>query len=239
MRLYGKNSVWERLKSAPETVNKIYIEKGLNLENIVRQARERQVLLAHMPQKKFFNFTNGIRCQGVVAEVTEFTYNYLEDFLSREREELLSLIFLDRITDPQNLGAIIRTLACFGGFGLIIPKHDSASINDTVLKVACGGESFLPIAQVSNLSIALDLVKSKGYWVVGAVTENGEDFSKAKLLFPLAIVIGSEDKGIRQGLKSHLDFKFSLPMPGRSLSFNAATATAIFCYEIFKQKNKK
>ncbi len=238
MRLYGKNSVLERLKSAPQTINKIYIKKGLNLEAIVKLTRDKDIPFIHMPDKKFSNFTSDIRCQGVVAEVDAFAYNFLEDFLSRPKEDLLSLVFLDNVCDPQNLGAILRTLACFNGFGLVIPKHKSVEINDTVLKVACGGESFVPVAQVSNLSVALELVKKTGYWVAGAVTQAGRDLLEAELPFPLAIVIGSEGKGIRPGVAKHIDLNLTLPMPGVKLSFNVATATAIFCYEIFRQKNK-
>lgn len=239
MRLYGKNSILERLKSAPETINKIYVAKGVNLEDIARLAREKSITFNHMPENKFSNFTQGIRCQGVVAEVTQFAYSFLEDFLSRKSEDFLSLVFLDHITDPQNLGNIIRTLACLGDFAIVIPKAGSASVNDTVLKVACGAESFVPIAQVANISSALIQAKEKGYWLAGGLTEGGEDLLAAQLPFPLALVMGSEGKGIRNIVREHLDLRLTLPMPGAHLSFNVATATAIFCYEIFRQKKGK
>jgi len=239
MRLYGKNPVFERLKSAPQSINKIIVKKGANLENIISLARDNDIPFSHMPEQKFSNFSSGINCQGVVAEVSKFVYSSLEDFLEREEKDLLTLVFLDHITDPQNLGSVIRSLACLGGFGLVIPKDRSASINPTVLRVACGGESFLPIAQIANLSVGLAMVKKKGYWVAGAVTIEGESLIDLDLPWPLAIVMGSEDKGIRQGLTNHLDLKISLPMPGAKLSFNVGTATALFCYEAWKQKNKK
>jgi 23S rRNA (guanosine2251-2'-O)-methyltransferase len=238
MRLYGKNPVLERLKSASQTIRKIIIRKGVNLENIVRLAREKDINLTHMPEDKFRNFTQGLHCQGVVAEVDKFAYNYLEDFLDRKDDELLTIVFLDHITDPQNLGSIIRSLACFGDFALVIPKHESVSITETVLRVACGGESFVPIALIPNLSVGLELVKKRGYWVAGAVADGGSSLLEAKILFPLALVMGSEDKGIRMALRNHLDLSLTLPMPGVGISFNVATATAIFCYEIFRQKHK-
>lgn len=238
MRLYGKNPVLERLKSAPETINKIYIKKGVNLESIVSLAREKDIVLAHMSEEKFANYSANIHCQGVVAEVSKFAYSCLEDFLSREDKELFSLVFLDQITDPQNLGSIIRSLACFSGFALIIPKHSSVSVNETVLRVACGGESFVPVAQVTNLSVGLELAKKRGYWIAGSVVEEGLSLLETDLPFPLALVMGSEGKGIRPALINHLDLKLTLPMPGANLSFNVATATAIFCYEVFRQKNK-
>lgn len=240
MRLYGKNSILERLKSAPQTIKAIYIKKGVNLETIAALARQNDIPFNSMPEQKFSNFTQGLNCQGVVAEVEKFTYSFLEDFLSRdEKDGLLTIVFLDHLTDPQNLGSIIRTLACFGDFGLVIPKDSSVSVNETVLKVACGGESFLPVAQIGNLSVGLEMVKDKNYWVAGALTQGGQDLLTTQLPSPLALVIGSEGKGIRQSLLNKLDLKLTLPMPGGKISFNAATATAIFSYEIFRQKNKK
>ncbi len=240
MRLYGKNSILERLKSSPQTIRAIYIKKGVNLETIAALARQNDIPFKSVPEQKFSNFTQDINCQGVVAEVEKFTYCFLEDFLSRnEKDGLLTIVFLDHLTDPQNLGSIIRTLACLGDFGLVIPKDASVSVNDTVLKVACGGESFLPVAQIANLSVGLEMVKGKDYWVAGAVTQGGQDLLTTQLPFPLAIVIGSEGRGIRQSLLNQLDLKLTLPMPGGKISFNVAVATAIFSYEIFRQKNKK
>jgi 23S rRNA (guanosine2251-2'-O)-methyltransferase len=239
MRLYGKNSILERLKSNHQTITKIYVEKGTSPDQIVRLSREKNIPFAHMSEEKFSNFSAGIRCQGVVAEVTDFAYGCLEDFLSRPKEELLTLVFLDHITDPQNLGNIIRTLACLGDFAIVTPKQGSASVNETVLRVACGGESFVPIAQIPNISTALEQVKKKGYWVAGAVAGGGQNMLEVNLPFPLALVMGSEDKGIRNIVRTHLDLQLTLPMPGAWLSFNVATATAIFCYEIFRQKHKK
>ncbi|MEW6008811.1 MAG: 23S rRNA (guanosine(2251)-2'-O)-methyltransferase RlmB [Candidatus Omnitrophota bacterium] len=238
MRLYGKNSILERLKSAPQTIKAIYIKKGMNLETIATLARQNDIPFNSLPEQKFSNFTQGINCQGVVAEVEKFTYSFLEDFLLRdEKDGLLTIVFLDHITDPQNLGSIIRTLACFGDFGLVLPKDASVSVNETVLKVACGAESFLPVAQIANLSVGLDMVKDKDYWVAAAVPEGGENLLTTKLAFPLAIVIGSEGKGVRRSLLNQVDLKLTLPMPGANISFNAAIATAIFSYEIFRQKN--
>lgn len=239
MRLYGKNPVLERLKSAPQTIRKICIRKGVNLKDIMRLMREKDVPLFSLPEKKFINFSHDIHCQGVVAEVDSFAYSFLEDFLSRSDEELLSLVFLDSVTDPQNLGSILRILACFGDFALVIPKHRSATINDTVLRVACGGEGFVPVAQVSNLSLALRLIKKRGYWICGALARGGKNLLDADLPFPLAVVMGSEGKGIRPALRNHMDLELTLPMPGAWLSFNVATATALFCYEIFRQKKQR
>ena len=145
------------------------------------------------------------------------------------------MLFLDNLNDPQNLGSILRTTACLGGFAVVLPRHDSVEVTEAVLRVAQGGENYAPVAKVANLSVAIEKAKKAGYWIAGAVTEGGEDITKAKLNFPLGIVIGSEGKGIRQGLIGHLDMKLTLPMRGAGLSFNAAVAAALFCYEIIRQ----
>ena len=150
----------------------------------------------------------------------------------------LSFIFLDRIFDPQNLGAIIRTTACFGGFVIVIPKHKACQITEAVLRVASGGENHTPIVLVSNLTNALLEAKKNGFWVVGAVIDEGQDMRQAKLPFPLCFVLGSEGPGIRYGLQKHLDVKVNIPMEGARLSLNVGAATAVFCYEIAKAKEK-
>jgi 23S rRNA (guanosine2251-2'-O)-methyltransferase len=150
-------------------------------------------------------------------------------------EKKISLIFLDSISDPQNLGSIIRTAACFGDFAVVLPKHGACEVNDTVLHVASGGENFVPVAMVTNLSSALIQAKEAGYWTVGTVVEGGEVLHKVSLPFPLCLVLGSEGRGIRQGLHNQLDIKVNLPMKAQ-LSFNVAVSCAIFCYEISRQK---
>jgi len=145
---------------------------------------------------------------------------------------------LDNISDPQNLGAIIRSLACFGRFGVVFPKHDSCEVNETVLHVASGGENYVPISMVTNLSSALIEAKKSGYWISGAMVKGGEDVRQVKLPFPLCLVLGSEGKGLRPGIEKQLELKLSLPMKGAGLSFNVSVACAIFCYEIDRQQPK-
>jgi len=175
--------------------------------------------------------------QGVIAQVDQFEYANFHDLLNKPKDKQLSFIFLDEINDPQNLGVIIRSAACFGGFAIVIPKHDACPVNDTVLHVASGGENFVPVSCVTNLTKALIEAKRCGFWATGAVVEGGEDIKKVDLPHPVCLVMGSEGKGIRKGLVSHLELKLSLPMVGASLSFNVAIACAIFCHEIVKQRS--
>ena len=145
-------------------------------------------------------------------------------------------MFLGSINDPQNLGSIIRTVACLGGFSVVIPERSSCEVNDTVMHVASGGENFVPVSMVNNMSNALIKAKKEGFWVVGAVIEDAVDINKTRLPFPMCLVLGSEGKGIRYGVSKHLDLRVALPMRGAPLSFNVAMSCAIFCYEISRQK---
>jgi 23S rRNA (guanosine2251-2'-O)-methyltransferase len=143
---------------------------------------------------------------------------------------------MDNLNDPQNLGSILRTSACLGGFSVVLPRHDSVEVTEAALRVAQGGENYVPVAKAVNLALAIEKAKKAGYWIAGAVLEAGEDLKKSKLNFPLGIVIGSEGKGIRPGLMKILDIRLSLPMGGAKLSFNAAVAAALFCYEVARQR---
>ncbi|MBU1045376.1 MAG: 23S rRNA (guanosine(2251)-2'-O)-methyltransferase RlmB [Candidatus Omnitrophica bacterium] len=237
MNLYGKNQVIERLASQPNSIKKIFFNQKSVLAELKTLANEKKIPYTVLSEKEFLIISKDANTQGVIAQVDEFHYEDLDNLLRRSKQDKYVLIALSNITDPQNLGSILRTAACFGNFALIIPKHRTASINETVLKVACGGENHVPIVQVTNLISAIQAAKDAGYWVAGSVVDNGEAVTTFKFPFPLCLVIGSEDKGIRHGLLNHLDYKLTLPMPGKELSLNAAVATAVFCYEIMRQRS--
>ncbi len=236
IRLYGKNQVVERLKAHPKTIKKIICNQSTDNRFIKKLAQQFNVPHLFLPDEEFMLLAKNVNNQGVIAETQDFLYNDLQNILQLPDEEKLTLIALSNITDPQNLGSILRTAACFSRFALIIPRHRSGSINETVLRVACGGENYIPVIQETNLIPAIKQAKDAGYWVAGTVVEEGEDITGFKFQFPLCLVIGSEDKGIRPGLIAHLDFKVTLPMPGARLSLNTAVATAIFCYEVARQR---
>ena len=236
IKLYGRNQIIERIKVHPKTIKKIVYNKNIDNRIIEKLAIKNNIPLVLLSDKDFLSISEHRNNQGVIAEAIDFLYDDLQRILDLPDIEKLTLIALSNITDPQNLGSILRTAACFGRFALIIPKHRSASINETVLKVACGGDNYIPVIQETNLIPVIKKAKDYGYWVAGTVVEKGEDISEFKFGFPLCLVIGSEDKGIRDGLMKHLDFKVTLPMPGAKLSLNVAVATAIFCYEIARQR---
>ena len=239
MYLYGKNQVIERINVRPQSIKKIFLAGKSDAAAIKNMAQRKSIPCVSVSEKEFSALAGHHHAQGVIAEIQDFSYADLYDLLNLPDKEKYTFIALSNITDPQNLGSIVRTAACFGRFALIIPKHRSATINETVLKVACGGENYVPVAQETNLVSSLEQLKKAGYWTVGSVVEGGDDVAKFTFPFPLCFVVGSEDEGIRPGVLAHLDYRVTLPMPGKSLSLNAAVATAIFCYEIMKQQRMR
>src|SRR3989338_106887 len=235
-RLYGRNSCIGRLKENPKSIKRLLIEKGIEAGDIEQLSKSENIPVCYIPEREFNRISGDIRAQGIIAEVEHFRYSILEDVLDKPLENLPVILFLDNLNDPQNLGGILRSVACFGGHAVVLPKYDSVEVTDAVLRVAQGGENYVPVSRVNNLSWAIEIAKRAGYWIAGAVIEAGEDLTAVSLNFPLGLVIGSEAKGIRQGLLKHLDLKLTIPMQKAKLSFNVSTAAAIFCYELYRQR---
>jgi len=233
--LYGKNSVIERIKADPGSIKNIFLQENFKDERLVDIIKAAHLPARRVSEKELTKVKRADRLQGIVAEVEKFKYTPLEKLLDKSN---LTLLCLDNINDPHNLGSILRITACFGGFSVVIPQHSSCEVNDTVIHVASGGENFVPVSMVNNMLTAIIKAKKAGYWVVGTVVNKGEDINKAKLPFPLCLVLGSEGKGIRHGIEKHLDIRVTLPMRGASLSFNVAMASAIFCHEVDRQRQK-
>jgi 23S rRNA (guanosine2251-2'-O)-methyltransferase len=239
MYLYGKNPVRERLKAAPESIKKIIIRDNLKDQELISLVSDSGISIESLKREAFLKLNYGDRAQGIMALVDKFEYADFDKLLASSKHDPVTLIFLDNLNDPQNLGVIIRTAACLGGFAVIIPKHESCEVTEAVLHVANGGENHIPVSRVTNLSIALEKAKRYGYWSAGAVVEGGDSIESTGFTFPLCLIMGSEEKGIRPGLLKNIDFKLTLPMRGAGLSLNVAVCTGIFCYEITRQRMKK
>lgn len=236
MYLYGKNSVLERLKADPGSIRKVYVQDNFKAPHIIDMIKARKIPLVKVDEKELLKIKKADRLQGIVAETPRYEYASFEKLLNEPRDEPVSFIFLDGLNDPHNLGSIMRIAACFGGFAIVIPDHGSCEVTEAVLHVSSGGENFVPVAKVTNLSTALLKAKKAGYWAVGTVVEEGEDINNVSLPFPVCLVLGAEGKGIRYGIQKHLDLKVTLPMKGAELSFNVAMAAAIFAHEVNKQR---
>ena len=238
MYLYGKNSVLERLKADRKSIKKIFLQDNFDAPSVLNVIESSGIPVKRVSERELTRIKRADRLQGIVAEVDDFKYTPFDELLRDPPTKNLSLLCLDNINDPHNLGSIIRTAACFGRFAVVIPRYSSCEVNDTVIHVASGGENFIPVSKVNNMLTALLKAKEAGYWIVGTVVEGGVDVASANLPFPLCLVLGSEGKGIRHGIKKHLDIKVSLPMEGAQLSLNVAMACAVFCHEIARQRPK-
>ncbi len=233
MRLYGKRSIGERLKADPKSIKRLYLEEGVSRPEILSLGRKAAVPVEYLRPQRFAQLAQGNQTQGIIAEVSKFVYRDFDELISRDPKTVL--IFLDRVNDPHNLGVILRSCACFGNFSVVLPGYESAQVNETVLKVACGAENYVPVSLITNLSVAIQKAQKQGYWIAATVVEGGDNPRHAGLNFPLGLVFGSEGEGVRPGLLKHVDYRLTLPMSGAGLSFNVAIAASIFCYEISGQ----
>ncbi len=236
MYLYGKNSSLERIRNNPKSIRKIFLDNNFDDFNILKEIKNKKLPVQYISDKKIQKIKPNSNLQGILIEIELFKYVDSEELIFNEKSKP-TLIFLDRIYDPQNLGAILRTTACLGGFAVVIPKHKACPVTDTVLRIANGGENFTPVSLVSNISQSLIQAKKCSYWIAGALIDKADPISKVKLPDPLGVVLGSEGTGIREGLKKHIDINFTIPMGGAPLSLNVATATAVICYEVIRQKS--
>jgi 23S rRNA (guanosine2251-2'-O)-methyltransferase len=240
MKIYGKNPVLERLKADPKTIKRIFVVAGHPEHSyIATKARKYGIPVLVVHPHQMVKMGKSLNTQGLLMDVEDFAYVPFDDLLDIAAAEGITPIFIDSLTDPQNLGAILRTTGSLGGFAVVLPTHDSVQVTDTVMRVACGGENHVRVSRVSNLGQAISKARAKGFCIAGSVVKGGENIYEAKFSFPLGIVIGSEDKGIRDVLQQRLDVKLTIPMARPRMSLNAAHATTIFCYEINKQKKAK
>ncbi|MBI5149952.1 MAG: RNA methyltransferase [Candidatus Omnitrophica bacterium] len=237
MKLFGKNPVLERLRANPQSIRRIFIQQGLpEASYIHKKARQHGIQVIVVAPARLEKINRTRNTQGVLVDVDDFAYVPYDDLLETARDSGGSVVFLDSVTDPQNLGAIIRSLACLGGFAVVLPTHDSVGVTEAVLRVASGGDNYVAVARVANLGNAIRSAKESGFWIAGAVAGEGQNLFEASFPSPVGLVVGSEQKGIRDVLRKLLDAQLTIPMSSATMSFNVAHATAIFCYEIAKQK---
>ncbi|MBV9333428.1 MAG: 23S rRNA (guanosine(2251)-2'-O)-methyltransferase RlmB [Candidatus Eremiobacteraeota bacterium] len=214
--------------------------KDARLRALLAQAKERNIAV-RFEKRAFFERIPFKAHQGIVAVGTPFPYASLHDLLARKRrdESPRMIVMLDHLTDPHNVGAVIRTAEAAGADGIVLPERRSAGVNATVRKAAAGAAAHLPIARVSNLADALRVMKKAGLWAVGADPgANAVDFAKADLDRDLVLVIGAEGAGLSALLKRECDYLIKLPMRGRVASLNASVAAAILIYEALRQQER-
>lgn len=238
-QIEGRNPVLEALKSGRD-IEKILIAKGTqegSIQKIVGIAKDRKIVTQYVERVKLDTMSGNKSHQGVIAIASAYSYKTVDDILNlaKEREEDPFILILDEIEDPHNLGAIMRTAECAGAHGVIIPKRRSAGLTPTVSKTSAGAIEYIPVAKVSNISSTIEDLKKQNIWVYGAHME-GEYYYNQDLKGPIAIVIGSEGKGISRLVKEKCDFLTKIPMKGKVSSLNASVAASIITYEVLKQR---
>lgn len=236
----GRNAVIEALRSG-ENIDKIYLAKGetdKTLGHIASRAREKGIVVVEADRRKLDGMSRTHTHQGVIALAAMREYVTVQSLLdtAEEKGEAPLLVVCDEISDPHNLGAILRTAECAGAHGVIIPKRRSAGLTAIVGKTSAGAVSYMPVARVSNLPATLEELKKKGIWVYGTAAEGATSLYEADLKGPAAIVIGSEGSGMGRLVREKCDFLVSIPMKGHISSLNASAAAAILLYEAVRRR---
>ena len=236
----GRNAVMEALR-AGRTIDKIFIAKGdvdKTLGHIASKARSAGIVVTEADRRKLDAMSQTHAHQGVIALCAVKEYSTIEDMLAvaAERGEAPFLVLCDEISDPHNLGAIIRTAECVGAHGVIIPKRRSAGLTAIVAKTSAGAVSYMPVARVPNIPALLKDLKKQGVWVFGTAADGTTALYDADLKGPAAIVIGSEGDGMTRLAAENCDFLVSIPMRGKLNSLNASAAAAILLYEAVRQR---
>ena len=242
-KIEGRNSVLEALKS-DRTINKILVAKGDkegSIKKIVALAKEKKVVLQEVLKQKLDEISDTKAHQGVVAFVSPIRYVEVCDILdeAKRKGEEPFIIILDEIEDPHNFGAILRTANAVGAHGVIIPKRRAVAVSAIVSKASAGAVEYVKVARVSNIVNAIEYLKKNGVWVYGIEASGDSRFYETDLKGAVALVIGSEGKGIGKLVTSKCDFLLSIPMKGEITSLNASVAGSVVMYEVLKQREQK
>lgn len=240
--IFGRNPVLEALRSESE-INKIYVAKGDlqgSIKEIIALAKEKGVQIQQVERAKLDKMFPKENHQGVAASIAEAEYVDWQEMveLARKKGEDPLIIVLDELEDPHNLGAILRTADAVGAHGVVIPKRRAASLTSGVAKAAAGAVAYVPVDRVSNLRQTIEAMKKAGLWIAGAAM-GGTEIYKQDMTGPLAIVIGSEGKGLGRLVTEKCDFLISLPMHGQINSLNASVACGVILYEVLRQRSSK
>lgn len=238
--IYGKNPVLEAIKSNT-TINKIYAQtSNKEIDQVIKEALKRKIIVVNTDKQKLDKMIEGKNSQGIVASVTEFKYSDIEDIINyaKSKKENPFVLILDKIEDPHNLGAIIRSAECMGVHGIIIQKRNACLVTDTVEKVAAGACSYVKVARVTNITESIKKLKEYGFWIYGLDMAGESNIYDTKLEGSIGIVVGNEGEGISRLVKENCDVLIKIPMTGKINSLNASVSAAISIYEVLRQKNK-
>ena len=236
----GRNAVIEALR-AGRAIDKVYIAKGdtdAALGHIASSARDAGAVVVEADRRKLDSMSVTHAHQGVIVLTSVKAYSTVEEILAlaRAKNEPPLVVICDEISDPHNLGAIIRTAEAAGAHGIIIPKRRSAGITPIVGKTSAGAVEYLPVARVPNLTAVIRQLKEEGLWIFGTAADGDVELWQTDMRQPTAVVIGSEGDGMGRLVAENCDFKVSIPMFGKVSSLNASVSAAILIYEAVRQR---
>jgi len=232
MIIFGMNPVLEAIRSHPDRIHYVAVAKGAHTTRVFDAAKRAGIPVRVLPPDQIERLARGVH-NGVVADVSEASYADFDEVIARPSTKFV--LILDSVTDPQNFGAILRVAEGFGVSVVVIPQHDSVGLTPAAVKASAGASEWVPVAQVTNLARTIEELKKREYWVYAAAA-NGEAPAAIDFTGKVALVLGSEGKGIRRNVLEHCDRVVTIPMSGRIGSFNVATAAAVLCYEVRRQQ---
>jgi len=242
--IYGKNAVEALLESQIQRVNKVFVAKGIKFDGkigkILKNARDNGIVVQEVPREKLNTLCDGVH-QGIAASVSPVEYVEPEDLLEQisSKEGFKTLIILDGVEDPHNLGAIIRTAVCAGMDGVIIPKRRATPVTGIVEKTSAGAIEKIPVCQVNNLNRTIEILKKNNFWIVGAESRVDKRYYELDYNMNCAVIFGGENQGISNLVRKNCDFLIDIPIVGDFNSLNVSNAASIIIYEIVRQRLQK
>ena len=236
----GRNAVSEAIRSG-RTINKVFLADGdtdRTLGRLAAMAKDAGAVVVRIDRRRLNEMSLTGAHQGIIASVAVHGYATIDEILAaaEAKGEAPLIVLCDELSDPHNLGAILRTAECAGAHGVIIPKRRSVGLTAVVGKASAGAVEYMPVARVSNIAAAIRELKERGVWVFGTAADGALPLYSADLRGPAAIVIGNEGEGMSRIVAESCDFKVSIPMKGHISSLNASAAAAILLYEAVRQR---
>ncbi|MFA5771652.1 MAG: 23S rRNA (guanosine(2251)-2'-O)-methyltransferase RlmB [Thermoplasmata archaeon] len=238
----GKNEVLEALRAGRSIIKILLatsVERDCTINEIFKLASANKIRIDQVDRREIDHIAKIKTHQGIIAFSKMYTYSTVDEILNsaRSKNEEPFILILDGIEDPQNFGAILRSAEASGVHGVIIPDREAVGVTPGVIKASAGAVEYVKIAQVTNLTKTVEILKKQEIWICGATMEADKEYYNSNLTGPIAIIIGSEGYGIRRLLKERCDFLVKIPMKGRMSSLNASVTAAILLYEKVRQEN--
>ena len=239
--IYGLNPLLERIRQGGQGISEIIVatgKKGVAVDEILSWASVRNIPVTCKDKSYLDHVSGGSVHQGIAAFCAAYGYVTIDDLIANNTTANL-ILMLDGITDPHNLGALIRTAHCLGVKGVVIPENRAAAVTATVIKSSAGAAHWLPVTREINLTRTIDYLKERGFWIYGADADQGTDVNRFSDTGPVCLVMGSEGRGIRPLIRKKCDFLLSIPMAGKLHSLNVSVAAGIILYEMARKQGDK